>query len=298
MVNESSTPAALKKAFALYAFSYILALIIAVGVGYLFRGLHPLLMLFLADIAGTLVIYAFGRIFHNASFYDAYWSIAPLAIALFWLLRTSSGSTVTARQIIVIVLVFFWGLRLTYNWARQWQGLKHEDWRYQDLRNKSPQWFWLIDLVGIEIMPTIIVFLACLSLYPSLLIGENTFGILDIVAIIITGGAIVVETVADAQLRRFTQQNAQSGAIMAEGLWAYSRHPNYFGEVIFWWGLFIFGLAADAGYWGTIIGPVSITILFLAISIPLMEKRSLARRPGYAVLSKKIPVFLPWFPKS
>ena len=213
MITEVSAPETLKKAFALYAFAYVLALLVAVGVGYLFRGLHPLLMIFLADIAGTLVIYVFGRVFHNASFYDAYWSIAPLVISLFWLLRTSSVSTVTARQVIVIVLVFFWGLRLTYNWARQWQGLKHEDWRYQDLRKKSPQWFWLIDLVGIEIMPTVIVFLACLSLYPALAVGKNSFGILDIVAIIITGGAIVIETVADEQLRRFTQQNPQTGRL-------------------------------------------------------------------------------------
>jgi steroid 5-alpha reductase family enzyme len=131
-----------------------------------------------------------------------------------------------------------------------------------------------------------------------LAVGKNSFGAIDVFAIVITGGAIVVETVADEQLRRFTQQNPQSDAIMTKGLWEYSRHPNYFGEVTFWWGLFIFGLAADAGYWWTIIGPVSITILFAFISIPLMEKRSLARRPGYAVLSKKIPVFLPWFPKS
>ena len=298
MVSEVSKPETLKKAFALYAFAYILALIIAVGVGYLFRGLHPLLTIFLADVAGTLVIYLFGRIFHNASFYDAYWSIAPLAISLFWLLRTSSANAVTTRQIIVIALIFLWSLRLTYNWARQWQGLKHEDWRYQDLRKKSPQWFWLIDLVGIEIMPTVIGFLACLSLYPALSVGTNSFGLLDIVAIIITGGAIEIETVADEQLKKFVQQNPQSGAIMTKGLWAYSRHPNYFGEVMFWWGLFVFGLAADSGYWWTIIGPVSITILFVFISIPLMEKRNLARRPGYAELRKKIPVFLPWFPKS
>ena len=297
MISAFSSSGNLKKSFALYAFAYVLALLAAVGVGYLFREQYPLLMLFLADIAGTLVIYIFSRVFRNASFYDAYWSIAPLFISLFWLLRISSVSTVTARQVIVIVLVFFWGLRLTCNWARQWQGLKHEDWRYQDLRTKSPQWFWLIDLVGIEIMPTVIVFLGCLSLYPALAVGKNSFGILDIVSIIITGGAIVIETVADEQLKGFTQHNTQQGAIMTKGLWEYSRHPNYFGEVTFWWGLFFFGLAADAGYWWTIIGPVSITILFGAISIPLMEKRSLARRPGYAALSKKIPVFFPWFPK-
>ena len=298
MVTNVYTRGNLKKAFTLYAFAYVLALMVAIGVGYLFRGLHPLLTIFLADVAGTLVIYLFGRAFHNASFYDAYWSVAPLVIALFWLLRALSGSGITARQIVVIALIFIWSFRLTYNWARQWQGLKHEDWRYQDLRNKSPRWFWLIDLVGIEIMPTVIVFLACLSLYPALAVGKNAFGILDIVAIIVTASAVVMEIVADEQLRRFIQRNPQSGAIMAKDLWAYSRHPNYFGEVMFWWGLFVFGLAADPGYWWTIIGPVSITILFTFISIPLMEKRNLARRPGYAALRRKIPVFLPWFPKS
>jgi steroid 5-alpha reductase family enzyme len=84
---------------------------------------------------------------------------------------------------------------------------------------------------------------------------------------------------------------------MAKGLWAYSRHPNYFGEVMFWWGLFLFGLAADLGYWWTIIGPILITFLFAFISIPLMEKRSLERRPGYREITRIIPTFFPRFPK-
>jgi steroid 5-alpha reductase family enzyme len=147
-------------------------------------------------------------------------------------------------------------------------------------------------------MPTIIVFLACLSLYSSIAIGKNPFGFLDVIAILITFSAILIETIADGQLQQFTRSNPQSGNVLTKGLWAYSRHPNYFGEVMFWWGLFIFGLAADSGYWWTIIGPVSITLLYTCISIPSMEKRNTARRPGYAALKKKIPVFLPWFPKS
>jgi steroid 5-alpha reductase family enzyme len=298
MKIESAKSRTLKQAFTLVVCAYLLALLIAAGTGFLFRALHPVLLLFLADIAGTLVIYLFGRIFHNASFYDAYWSIAPLVISMFWLLQNSAVSAATARQIIVLSLVFIWGLRLTYNWARQWRGLKHEDWRYRDLRQKFLKWFWLIDLIGIETMPTIIVFLACLSLYSSIAIGKNPFGFLDVIAILITFSAILIETIADGQLQQFTRSNPQSGNVLTKGLWAYSRHPNYFGEVMFWWGLFIFGLAADSGYWWTIIGPVSITLLFTCISIPLMEKRNTARRPGYAALKKKIPVFLPWFPKS
>ncbi len=297
MVNPGDAPNILSKARALYALAYILALFIAITVGYMVRELHPILVVFIADIAGTLVIYTFSRLFHNASFYDAYWSIAPIAIALFWLLASYDGA-VTARQIIVIILVLIWSLRLTYNWARQWQGLKHEDWRYQDFRRKARRWFWLLDLVGIEIMPTVIVFLGCLSLYPALAAGEKPFGMLDIIAIIITAGAILIETIADEQLRKFIRKRTQPGEIMTEGLWAYSRHPNYFGEVIFWWGLFFFALAAGYDYWWTISGPVSITILFTFVSIPLMEKRSLKRRPGYGELKKKIPALIPWFPKG
>jgi steroid 5-alpha reductase family enzyme len=298
MVNKVLSPRTLYKAFALYGFAYVLALITAIAVGYAVREMHPILIVFTADIAATLVIYTFGRVFRNASFYDAYWSVAPLVIALFWVFRASSDGSVTARQIIVVTLVFLWGLRLTCNWARNWQGLKHEDWRYQDFRQKAKRWFWLIDLIGIEIMPTVIVFLACLSLYPALAVGEKPFGFLDVIAIILTAGAILVETIADEQLRKFIRKRPEPGEIMAKGLWAYSRHPNYLGEVTFWWGLYIFALAADSGYWWTIIGPVSITLLFTVISIPLMEKRSLERRPGYAELRKKIPVLFPWFPKA
>jgi steroid 5-alpha reductase family enzyme len=296
MATEISLPSTLRKAFALIAFAYLLALLIAVGAGYILRGLPPLGMLLLADIAGTLVIYLFGRLFRNASFYDPYWSVAPLVIVLFWFLRGSSGG-VPIRQIVVVLLVFAWGLRLTWHWARQWQGLKHEDWRYQDLRKQSPVWFWLVDLAGIEIMPTVLVFLACLSLYPAISVGKNPFGPLDILAVLITGGAVIIETIADEQLWRFVRGKPKAGEILTKGLWAYSRHPNYLGEVLFWWGLFIFALAADARFWWTVIGPAAVTILFVFISIPMMEKRSLSRRPGYAELTKKIPVFLPRLPK-
>lgn len=298
MISTSSPSRTPRKDWTLYALAYILALFIAVAVGYGFRERHPIFVVFTADIAATLVIYAFGRVFRNASFYDAYWSVAPPAIALYWILSSPSPGVVTARQIIVITLVFIWGLRLTCNWARKWRGIKHEDWRYQDFRKKTGGWFWFVDLVGIEIMPTVMVFLGCLSLYPALAAGKNAFGLLDVVAIIITAGAIAMETIADEQLRRFIRKRPNSGEIMARGLWAYSRHPNYLGEILFWWGLFLFALAADAGYWWVVIGPVAITVLFTVISIPLMEKRSLARRPGYGEHRKKIPALLPWFPKT
>jgi len=288
----------LPRAFALCALAYILALCVAILIGYAVGERHPVLIAFVADIAATLVIYTFSLKFHNASFYDLYWSVAPVAIALYWTLGPALENVVFARQIVVVTLVSLWAVRLTYNWARGWQGLKHEDWRYADLRKKSKRWFWLVNLGGIEMMPTVLVFLGCLSLYPVLSTGASPIGPLDWIAIVVTAGAIIIETTADEQLRRFVKTTRQPGQIMATGLWAYSRHPNYFGEIMFWWGLFIFALAADLSYWWVFVGPLAITVLFLFMSIPLMDKRNLGRRPGYEEHMKRVSALIPWFPKK
>lgn len=285
------------RAFTVCIIAYVLAVLVAIGVGYVFRGLHPVYIVLLADIAGTLVIYFTGRIFRNASFYDPYWSVAPIVIAFFWIF-VFSGVANTARQIIVATLVCAWGFRLTYNWARRWHGFNHEDWRYEDLRHKTGKWFWFVELMGIEMMPTIIVFLGCLSLYPALVAGRNSFGIIDVIAIIVTLSSIIIEAIADEQLRDFMKKKPAPEEIFTGGLWAYSRHPNYFGEVAFWWGLFFFGLAADAAYWWTIIGPVLMTALFVFISVPMIEKHNLSRRPGYVIIQKKISPLIPWFPQK
>jgi steroid 5-alpha reductase family enzyme len=282
----------------LVALAYVLAFFAAIIASNLFRYAHPVYIILAADIAGTLVIYLFGRVFRNASFYDPYWSVAPPVIALFWVFSFNEGNAVGLRQILVVTLVFIWALRLTTNWVRGWRGVRHEDWRYVDFRNKSGNWFWLVDLIGIELMPTIFVFLGCLALYPALAAGGGAFNALDVLAIVVTTGAILLEFVSDEQLKSFVKQDPPAGAIMSSGLWAYTRHPNYLGEVSFWWGLFFFGLASSTGYWWTIIGPVTITILFTTISIPMMEKRLLASRPGYGAHQKRVPPLLPWFPKT
>lgn len=285
------------KAFLFCALAYLLALDVAVLIAYALGGRHPIWIALFADIAATLVIYAFSRVFRNSSFYDAYWSLAPIAIGVYWILM-ASPNVLFVRQVTVITLVVIWGLRLTYNWAVDWQGLEHEDWRYSELRLKTGRWFWLVDLVGIEMMPTVLVFLGCLSLYPALSTGTRLWGPLDLIAIVITLGAIVIEATADEQLRKFRRSKQGTGEIMSTGLWAYSRHPNYFGEVTFWWGLYLFALAADRSYWWAVAGPAAITLLFIFFSIPTMDRRNLERRPGYEEHIKKVSALVPWFPRK
>ncbi|MGB5219978.1 MAG: DUF1295 domain-containing protein, partial [Polyangiales bacterium] len=127
--------------------------------------------------------------------------------------------------------------------------------------------------------------------------GTRPLSWIDGVALIVTAGAITIETVADQQLVAFSKVK-RPGEIIKTGLWRYSRHPNYFGELTFWWGLYLFGLAADPSYVWTIVGPIMMTGMFLGVSIPWMDRRSCERRPEYAEHMKQVSALIPWFPKK
>ncbi len=285
------------KALFICLFGYIIAFIAAFYSGFLFRDLHPIWIVAIADLIGTVVIFIFSMIFNNSSFYDPYWSVAPIPIAVYFMVYEITPFEASLREIVVLMLVCIWGIRLTYNWASQWKGFTQEDWRYVDFREKFPRLYWIISFLGIHLFPTIMVFLGSLSLYVSLSAETNAFGLLDILAIIITLGAIIIEATSDLQLRNFIdRKDRKKEDIMSDGLWAYTRHPNYFGEVMFWFGLYIFSLSANPSYWWVIIGPVSMMALFLFISIPMMEKHLIKKRPHYKNHQKKVSPFIPWFP--
>jgi steroid 5-alpha reductase family enzyme len=260
-------------------------------------GLSPVWAAGFADLTATLVVFGFSVGLDNSSVYDPYWSVAPALITLWWLTRFGGVGGVTAiRQVVVTILVLAWAARLTWNWMRRWNGLADEDWRYADYRRLGAG-YWPVSFFGFHMMPTVLVFVACLSLVPALSSGSRAIGILDVLALLVTAGAILVEAGADRQLRRFLSQR-KPGQILDTGLWALSRHPNYFGEVLFWWGLWLFGLAADPSRWWTVVGPAGITALFLGISVPMMDKRMVSRHPGYAEHISQRSGFVPWLPRS
>lgn len=248
-----------------------------------------------ADLAATLVIFAFSRRFDNSSMYDPYWSVAPIPIVVYWAVAASDDAT-TARQALVLTLVSFWGIRLTWNFVRGWSGLDHEDWRYVDIRKKAGRLYWPASLFGIHLFPTVQVFLGCLPAYAALT-STRPLGWLDGFAALVTFGGAMIEAVADQQLRVFLKRDKKPGTIMSDGLWGLSRHPNYFGEMTFWWGLALFGVAAGVVTWWTFAGAVAISVMFLAASLPMIEKRSRERRPGYTDHAKRVSLIVPWFPK-
>lgn len=282
------------KSAALVIVAYMVAGAVAVGVGYLLHAQHPLLLLAAADTAATIVVFIFSVVTHNSSMYDPYWSVAPVPIALFWVLQPGSSGLASPRHIAVFTLLCLWAIRLTYNWASQWKGLRHEDWRYRDMQQQTGRLYWPVSFLGIHLFPTTLVFLGCLALWPALFSGTRLFNWLDVLACVVTAGAIAIEATADVQMRRFRRETKASGQVEPPGLWRFSRHPNYFGEVSFWWGLFLFALAADVSYWWVVIGPLCILALFLFGSIPLMEKHLLPRRPGYAAYRQQVSAFVPW----
>jgi steroid 5-alpha reductase family enzyme len=285
------------RGFGVVVLTYLAALALAIAVAAIMGRDAPILTVFVADCAATLLVFAASVAFANASLYDPYWSVAPPVIGLYWASALPGSPAVPARQWLVLLLVFGWGIRLTANWARGWPGLHHQDWRYDMLRESSSAPYWLVNLTGIHYFPTLIVFVGCLPLYAALAVGARPLGFLDGLAFAVTAGAIALEGIADEQLRAFNRSK-QSGEICTRGLWGWSRHPNYLGEMGFWWGLWLFALAAAPEWYWSAIGPLAITVMFVAASIPMLERRSHDRRPGYAEHAQRVPVLLPRRPRA
>ncbi len=284
------------RSFAIVGFAYVVALGGAFATARAMGGDTPILTAFVADLVATGVVFGFSMALANSSMYDAYWSAAPPVIGVYWASVAPGAEAVPARQLLVLALVFAWAARLTWNWARGWPGLHHEDWRYRDLREEAHAPYWLVSLTGIHYFPTLQVFLACLPLYAALAVGGRPLGALDALAALVTAGAIALETIADEQLRAFNRSKAP-GDICTRGVWAWLRHPNYLGEIGFWWGLWLFGLAARPDWYWTVIGPHAIPVMFGLASIPMLDRRSLARRPGYAEVMKSVSALVPRRPR-
>ena len=282
------------KAFLLVIAAYVLAGVAALGTAILFRAQSPIVIVGLADLAATIVVFIFSLITNNSSMYDPYWSVAPLPIALFWLLQPGSNGFANPRHVLIFVILCLWAIRLTTNWAISWRGLGHEDWRYEDIRKQTGAFYWPVSFLGIHLMPTVLVFLGSLALWPTLSDRRTQLTWLDGIAALVMLTAVIIEGTADFQMRRFRRSPGAEHQAIPPGLWSVSRHPNYFGEVLFWWGLYLFVPLAYPNFWWIIIGPLAILLLFLGVSIPLMERHLLARHSAYTEYQKRISRFFPW----
>lgn len=223
--------------------------------------------------------------------------VADIAWGLGFVLMSSLAfllSAHAARSLLVNVLVAVWGLRLTWHIARR-NIQKPEDHRYAVWRQEWTH-FYLRSYVQIFLLQGVFLYII---LFPVLFIHASQtvpLQMSDAAGALIWVIGFFFESVGDRQLREFLRDPAHKGMIMDQGLWAYSRHPNYFGEVLQWWGIFFIALAIPYGY-VTIVGPLLITFLILFVSgIPMLE-RKYAGRPDFEAYKKKTSIFIPFPPR-
>ncbi len=278
--------------FLLISLSYITALIIGLIV-YKNAGLSIWMNLLLADLAATFVIWVSNLLLNNASVYDPYWSVQPLVILPLLALQQGNFNLTT---VLVCSTVILWGVRLTLNWASTFHGLHEQDWRYDQIKDKTGMLYPLVNLLGIQLMPTLIVY-ACIAPVVYMIIHASSFSLWILPGILISLLGLSLEAVADHQMQDFRSKNTGRNAIIREGLWKYSRHPNYLGEIMMWWGAFLACLAADPSAWRLGLGALLNTALFLFISIPLAEKRMAKYKNGFTEYQNQTRMLLPFAKK-
>jgi len=251
------------------------------------------LLITIWHVIATLVIFLFSNIHKNSSIYDPFWHVAPIPIVFY----IASTSNLSRLEIMLVVAAFlFWSLRLTYNWYLNWSNLDHEDFRYIDLKDNNKFLAFINDLFGIHLIPTLIVNASLYPIYVAL--TSNSLNDLLYVGFLLIVFAVCIQYISDSQMREFRKDVNNLGKTMKYGLWKYSRHPNYLGEVCFWFGIYIFALASDSASIWLLASPLVMLALFVFISCPMMDNRSLKKRSDYKEYMDKTPQLFMWYVKD
>lgn len=250
--------------------------------------------LLVADVVATVITFVFSVIFKNASVYDPYWSVQPPVI----LLAFAIGKQITPLRLLLLIAVFIWAIRLTANWAYTFKGLDHQDWRYTMLKEKTKFFYPFVNFVGIHMVPTLIVY-ACIL--PAVFVFQNeqaSFSWINILCFGISIFAVILQGTADIQMHKFRKNkskdssNTSTYGFIREGVWKYSRHPNYLAEILMWWGIGLSSFFALNKNPVMLIGAFANTLLFLFISIPLAEGHQ-SRKEGFEQYKKETRMLLP-----
>ena len=271
-------------AFFMITLAYLLAIVAGI-VAYRLLPFAFWLNLLLADILSTVVIFIFSVAFKNASFYDAYWSVQPIVI----LLAFACEYSLSGARIFPFIATMVWGIRLTANWAYTFQDLNWQDWRYTMLKEKTGVFYPVINFVGIHLVPTLVVYVCILPAVFTFVYG-GAINVGSILAFVLSLGAVALQGTADIQMHRF--RKSKTGGFIRSGLWKYSRHPNYLGEILMWWGIGIAAVFAMPNRWYLLGGALANTLLFACVSIPLAEQRQ-SRKEGFAEYKKATRILLP-----
>ncbi len=268
---------------------------------------NPFWIGFAVTCIATVAIWVFSVANGNSSIYDPYWVIAPPILAL--ALKAAGPDDLfgewSARQLCIVSCLCLWALRyhVMYPWSGWRTGLVHEDWRYEEMR-QAPVPYCLNSLLGMHLFPTVLVYFA---FAPAALVlleaasAQTQFCPWDVVGLLGAMSAVAIELVADEQMRKYraSAEYAKGGAFR-RGLWRFSRHPNYFGEVLFWLSMIPFAVASGLLSEHPLLvltGPIMMGFFF-RFSCWLMDVRSLKRRPEYQAVIDEVSAMVPCWPKT
>jgi steroid 5-alpha reductase family enzyme len=247
-----------------------------------------------AALGMMIVVWILSLALRDASIVDGFWGLGFVLIA--WVSYVA-GDGWEPRGLLVAGLVTVWGVRLSLHIGRRNLG-KPEDYRYAAMRRKHGSRFWLVSLGTVFVLQAAIMWVVSLPVQMAqVAAAPDHLTALDVLGTLAFVAGLAFEAIGDLQLERFKADDSNSGKVMDRGLWRYTRHPNYFGDALVWWGLFVITLS-HTEYWWTIVGPAAMTFFLTRVSgVPLLERRMAKTRPGYAQYMQRTSAFIPLPPR-
>jgi steroid 5-alpha reductase family enzyme len=253
-----------------------------------------LLATLLAALASFTLIWLFSLRLKDASIIDAWWGPGFIILTGIALLMAPSSTTAT---IVLFAMTTVWAMRLGLHIGLRKLGEPHEDPRYVAMRHSFGQGFAWKSLVYIFGLQASLQWLVALPLVIAIALPGPIFWPAFFLGLLVFAAGLTVEAIGDWQLNSFKATRTSADQVCDRGLWAWTRHPNYFGEAVLWWGLFLAAWSAGAPLW-TIVSPATMTFLLLRVSgVALLEKGLTDRKPAYAAYVKRTSAFIPWPPK-
>ncbi len=253
--------------------------------------------LILTTLLFVTVLYFAALYLRDASIMDMFWGVGFILIAAQSLyIAYYNNLDMSIPKLVVTALVVVWGVRLSWHIFSRHTG---EDARYVSWRNEWGSSYWWRSYVQIFLLQgglMLLIMLPIMLLDFSTIVGFSMRMLWIGASVWFVG--FLFESIADLQLSYFKSHAMNKGKLLTSGLWRLSRHPNYFGEAVQWWGIFIIALSASSVAWlYLVIGPVVITLLLRFVSgVPLTEKR-MKRNPQFYTYASQTNAFIPWFPK-
>ena len=251
----------------------------------------------LAWIGGTMfLLWLLSLLLRDVSIVDVFWGLGFVLVA--WV-SSATNEVTTTREVVVRALVTIWGLRLTAHILARRAGAG-EDPRYQQMRRRWGDAFPAVSLLSVFALQGLGGMFA-VSLPLQVAINSPVPDVVrwtDVIGATVALIGFAFEAVGDAQLTAFKADPRNASKVMDRGLWRYTRHPNYFGDALFWWGVGIIALSVADHQW-TLIGPAVMTFALLRISgVPILERQMRQTRPDYSEYVARTSAFVPMPPRE